>query len=100
VTHEPNLLLLREQVLFDKKRTAVDNLMASCGLDVYLHNANFEFLHMNVLRDYLAYEFEASNVLPGSPYDLERTVDDFVFLTFFVSRFVALFDAACSIARY
>ena len=87
VTHEPNLVLLREQVLFDKKRAQVNHLLASCGLDVYIHNANFEFLHMNVLRDYLAYEFETSNILPDSPYDLERTIDDFVFLTFFVSLF-------------
>ena len=86
VTHEPNLMLLREQVLFDKKRREIDTLAKTYGLDLYMFNPNFEFLQMNVLRDYLALEFETSNVVPSSPFDIERTLDDFVFLTFFVGN--------------
>lgn len=86
VTHEPNLVLLREQVLFDKKRRTVAPLAKKCGLDLYMFNPNFEFLHMNVLRDYLALELETSNVVSSSPFDIERTLDDFVFLTFFVGN--------------
>lgn len=84
-THEPNLVLLREQVVFEMSR---QKLLASSseGMDGYIHNANFEWLHMHVLRDYLAYEFETSCVVPSHPYDLESTVDDFVFLTFFVGN--------------
>jgi 20S proteasome subunit beta 5 len=41
---------------------------------------------MNVLRDYIALELETSNVVSTSPFDLERTIDDFVFLTFFVGN--------------
>ena len=85
-SHEPNLVLLREQVLFDKKRRAVEGLAKKYGLDLYLFNPNFEFLHMNVLRDYLALEFETSNVVSTSPFDIERTLDDFVFMTFFVGN--------------
>lgn len=82
-THEPNLVLLREQVLFDARRRAkAEDLAAS--IDSYLLNPNFEFLHMNVLRDYLAYEFETSNVVTDSPWDIEHCIDDFVFLTFLV----------------
>jgi 5'-3' exonuclease/20S proteasome alpha/beta subunit len=83
VTHEPNLFLLREQVIFDRRR---NDRLAAHGLDAYIHNPNFEFLHMNILRDYFAFEFETSNVWPESPYDLERTIDDFVFMTFFVGN--------------
>jgi 5'-3' exonuclease len=43
-------------------------------------------LHMGVLRDYLAFEFETSNVLGESPWDVEHTIDDFVFMTFFVGH--------------
>jgi 5'-3' exonuclease/20S proteasome alpha/beta subunit len=86
VTHEPNLVLLREQVIFDQRRRAQQIAQANHGLDLYIHNANFEFLHMNVLRDYLAFEFEASNVLPDSAFDLEAIIDDFVFMTFFVGN--------------
>ena len=126
-THEPNLLLLRERVIFDPRlRQARQNRIdmartnheeeqfgpeddtkdeedkdqegvssssvpatassARWDLALYLHNAHFEFLHMNVLRDYLALEFGTSNVVPESPYDLEATIDDFVFLTFLVGN--------------
>jgi len=86
VTHEPNLMLLREKIYFGKKGRQRTALGQKYGLDVYIHNPNFEFLHMNVLRDYLAFEFETSAVLPASPFDLERTIDDFVFLTFLVGN--------------
>ena len=83
VTHEPNLCIFRERVIFDShKRT----IYADMGLDVYLHNCHFEWLHMSVLRDYLMYEFETTPALPNSDFDRERTIDDFVFLTFFVGN--------------
>lgn len=83
-THEPNLMLLREQVVFDKRALKRDALAQTMGLDLYLFNANFEFLHMNVLRDYLAYDLET--ILPNSRFDLERTIDDFVLLSMFVGN--------------
>jgi 5'-3' exonuclease/20S proteasome alpha/beta subunit len=86
VTHEPNLVLLREQVIFDQRRRARETAQVNHGLDLYIHNPNFEFLHMNILRDYLAYEFEASNVVPDSAFDLEHIIDDFVFMTFLVGN--------------
>lgn len=89
VTHEPNLILLREEVLFGMRRTRQERMTASClqdSLSLYIHNEAFEFLHMTILRDYLAYEFETSNVVPGSPWDIEHVVDDFVFMTFFVGN--------------
>ncbi|GKY97941.1 hypothetical protein MPSEU_000752100 [Mayamaea pseudoterrestris] len=84
-THEPNLMLLREQVLFDKRAVDRDDMAGEIpSLDFYLFNANFELLHMNVLRDYLAYELET--ILPDNPFCLERSIDDFVFLTFLVGN--------------
>eukprot|EP00537_Pseudo-nitzschia_pungens_P003083 CAMPEP_0172377958 /NCGR_PEP_ID=MMETSP1060-20121228/69177_1 /TAXON_ID=37318 /ORGANISM="Pseudo-nitzschia pungens, Strain cf. cingulata" /LENGTH=1633 /DNA_ID=CAMNT_0013105669 /DNA_START=559 /DNA_END=5457 /DNA_ORIENTATION=+ len=100
LTHEPNMLLLREKVVFNmssarlekahaaeaasKDKAASSSLTSS--LDTYIYNPHFEFLHLQVLRDYLAYEFETSNVLSSSPWDLERTIDDFVFLTFLIGN--------------
>jgi 5'-3' exoribonuclease 2 len=60
----------------------------------------FQFLHVNVLREYLDLEFRhdlereiaaaASSSQPGGAagvaYDLERVIDDFVFLCFFVGN--------------
>ncbi|KAL3917926.1 MAG: hypothetical protein SGILL_004483 [Bacillariaceae sp.] len=85
-THEPNMVLLRERVIFNINQQRLEEAKVADALDTYLHNSHFEFLHMGVLRDYLAYEFETSNVISDSPWDLERTIDDFVFLTFLVGN--------------
>jgi 5'-3' exoribonuclease 1 len=75
-THEPNLVLLREQVVFDSKRKP-DTIQD------YVFNGCFELLHMNVLRDYFSYEFETAI---SDDWDLEHCIDDFVFMTFFVGN--------------
>jgi 5'-3' exonuclease len=85
-THEPNLVLLRERVLFNMTKQKLTQAASGNSLDAYIQNPHFEFLHMGVLRDYLAYEFETSNVLQESPWDLEHVIDDFVFMTFFVGN--------------
>ena len=116
-THEPNLVLLRERVVFsmakrrvmeaasavaasssssstssstestsEKSSTAGAVTMKNGALDAYIHNPHFEFLHMGVLRDYIAFELETSNVLADSSWDIERTIDDFVFITFLVGN--------------
>ena len=100
LTHEPNMVLLREKVIFNMTTVRLEKAHAaeaaaamesssssvSASLDTYIHNPHFEFMHLQVLRDYLAYEFETSNVLSSAPWDLERTIDDFVFLTFLIGN--------------
>ena len=101
VTHEPNMVLLREKVVFNMSSARLEKAHAaeaarrtnessssnlSSSLDTYIYNPHFEFLHLQVLRDYLAYEFETSNVLSSSPWDIERTIDDFVFMTFLIGN--------------
>lgn len=108
-THEPHFALLREEVIFDQSRKKEQQKVAearskmdrdaqnelpdgiasdkvSTSIDSYIHNSNFELLHIPILRDYLAYEFETRDVLPNSPFDLEQTIDDFVFMTFIVGN--------------
>jgi 5'-3' exonuclease len=103
-THEPNFCLLREEVIFEEGRKVAalakhrrssteedgsnggSSASLSASLDAYMHNSNFELLHMSLLRDYLAYEFETNDVVPSSPFDIESTIDDFVFMTFFVGN--------------
>jgi 5'-3' exonuclease len=113
-THEPHFVLLREEVVFDQSRKreqqklmegrakmhrdkvsggvgtkdviGVASEKVSASIDSYIHNSNFELLHMPILRDYLSYEFETREVLPNSPFELEKTIDDFVFMTFIVGN--------------
>jgi 5'-3' exonuclease len=111
-THEPHFCLLREEVVFDIGRkkaiqslaklenqrelndvkdvetldTTSDQPPLSAAIQSYIHNSNFELLHLSVLRDYLALEFETSEFYPSSRYQLEQTIDDFVFLTFLVGN--------------
>ena len=80
-THEPNLVLLRERVVFDSHRR-----MQLAGIDSYLHNIHFEWFHLSILRDYLMYDLETPPAVPDSPFCRERTLDDFVFLTFLVGN--------------
>lgn len=58
----------------------------SGAVQSYIHNANFELLHISVLREYLGLEFDTAEFFPKSPYQLEPTIDDFVFMTFFVGN--------------
>jgi len=46
----------------------------------------FVFVHLNVLREYLEYEFADSFDNTAVEFDMERVVDDFVFLCFFVGN--------------
>lgn len=110
-THEPNFCLLREEVIFDQARkrrmqlasTNTSNVNQEThkgvdkgstpssilmnSIDSYVNNASFELLHMSILRDYIAFEFETKEVLPeNSSFELEPTIDDFVFMTFFVGN--------------
>ncbi len=111
-THEPHFCLLREEVVFDMARKKAVKALAklenqkeldddsqdetetaaaaqaplSAAIQSYIHNSNFELLHLSVLRDYLALEFETSEFYPSSKYKLEPTIDDFVFMTFLVGN--------------
>jgi 5'-3' exonuclease len=58
----------------------------SGAVQSYIHNANFELLHLSLLREYLGLEFETAEFYPNSRYQLEPTIDDFVFMTFFVGN--------------
>jgi 5'-3' exonuclease/20S proteasome alpha/beta subunit len=83
ITHEPNLCILREKIIFGQKQRSI---LTSMGLEVYTQNCHFEWLHMSVLRDYLMFEFETAPAIPKSSFNLENTIDDFVFLTFIVGN--------------
>ncbi|KAM7200560.1 XRN 5'-3' exonuclease N-terminus domain containing protein [Naviculisporaceae sp. PSN 640] len=102
-THEPHFRVLREDVFFQDSKVKLCQLCGQKG-----HNAQncrgeakekdgefdekdkqpflkpFIWLHVSILREYLAVELNVPN-LPFQ-FDLERALDDWVFMCFFVGN--------------
>jgi len=72
-THEINFHILREEVTFGGKR------QAGVGPKPYT------YLHLNILREYLATELHPQLHVPFE-WNLERAIDDWIFLIFFVGN--------------
>lgn len=102
-THEPHFTIIREKCRPNNPRPCdicnqLGHEMKDCtGLDQeenedYIKNTSsiitekqsFIFVHLYVLREYLAIDLAMPN-LPF-PYDLDRAIDDWVFLCFFVDN--------------
>lgn len=80
VTHEPHFCLLREVIDFNFNFSGQKTLKA---VKKFTKESDFQLLHLSVLREYLWIEFCRDG--DGS-YDLERVIDDFVFMTFLVGN--------------
>lgn len=79
LSHEPHFALLREEVTFGrgKKKTSATNNPET---------QHFYLMHLSLMREYLDKEFlELRDTLPF-PYDLERLIDDFILMAFFVGN--------------
>jgi 5'-3' exoribonuclease 1 len=72
VSHEPHFVLLREEVTFGRR--------PSKGKDAHTP-VRFQLLYINLLRECFDEEFKME--LPYG-YDLERVIDDFILMCFFV----------------
>ncbi|CAI6100238.1 hypothetical protein V2G26_008452 [Clonostachys chloroleuca] len=79
LSHDPHFCLLREEVTFGR---------ASKTKSKELEHQNFYLLHLCIVREYLELEFQelkTDNSL-GFPFDLERVIDDFILMAFFVGN--------------
>lgn len=79
VTHEPHFTILREVVDFSG---GFRNKNALKTVKKFTKESDFQLLHLSVLREYLYLEFCKAE----GKFDLERTIDDFVFMTFLVGN--------------
>eukprot|EP01031_Cornospumella_fuschlensis_P004108 gene4108-5134_t len=114
-THEPNFFILREKVFFGKNNggggpgnnqqsknmAAAQQLLHAQGGggqgsgsflpytvpgQEWVYAKPLEMLYISVLREYLAAEFHGLSFTLPFGYDLERVIDDFIFLCFFVGN--------------
>eukprot|EP00916_Digyalum_oweni_P014833 GHVL01024268.1.p1 GENE.GHVL01024268.1~~GHVL01024268.1.p1 ORF type:complete len:1581 (+),score=236.97 GHVL01024268.1:171-4913(+) len=83
VSHEPHFALLREKVVFGRRRTET---IESRELKT---NEKFQLLHISLLREYLDLEFcPTQKVETNTSYmhDAERVIDDFILFCFLVGN--------------
>lgn len=79
LSHDPHFCLLREEVTFGR---------ASKTKSKELEHQNFYLLHLCMVREYLEMEFQelqAEGALKF-PFDLEKVIDDFILMAFFVGN--------------
>ena len=79
LSHDPHFCLLREEVSFGRKDQKKSK---------ELEHQNFYLMHLCIVREYLELEFQElkePNVL-GFRFDMERVIDDFVLMAFFVGN--------------
>ncbi|KAJ3119413.1 hypothetical protein HK100_000328 [Physocladia obscura] len=82
LSHEPHFALLREEITFGGRGTAKKTL-ATANPD----SQNFYLMHLSIFREYLDMEFNIiQESLVGFEYSLERVIDDFILLSFFVGN--------------
>lgn len=75
-THERHFSLLREEVKFGKKSNK----------SVGVASTRFFLLHLSLMREYLEQEFIELKDQMRVPFDIEKTIDDWVFMGFLVGN--------------
>ncbi|KAK3679884.1 exonuclease II Exo2 [Recurvomyces mirabilis] len=79
LSHDPHFCLLREEVTFGRQGKAKNT---------ELEHQNFYLMHLCIVREYLELEFQQLKE-PGIlsvPFDMERVIDDFILMAFFVGN--------------
>jgi 5'-3' exoribonuclease 1 len=79
LSHDPHFCLLREEVTFGR---------ASKTKSKELEHQNFYLMHLCIVREYLELEFQEikKDGVLNFPFDMERVIDDFVLMAFFVGN--------------
>lgn len=79
LSHDPHFCLLREEVTFGRQSKAKSK---------ELEHQNFYLMHLCIVREYLELEFQElkEEGALAFPFDLERVIDDFILMAFFVGN--------------
>lgn len=79
LSHDPHFCLLREEVTFGRQ-----NQKKSKDIE----HQNFYLMHLCMVREYLELEFQELKepAVLDFPFDMERVIDDFILMAFFVGN--------------
>jgi len=79
LSHDPHFCLLREEVTFGRQNQKKSK---------ELEHQNFYLMHLCIVREYLELEFQELKepAIMGFPFDMERVIDDFILMAFFVGN--------------
>lgn len=79
LSHDPHFCLLREEVTFGRQ---------SQKKSKELEHQNFYLMHLCIVREYLELEFQELKEPDALdfPFDMERVIDDFILMAFFVGN--------------
>ena len=80
LSHDPHFCLLREEVTFGR--------VSKQQKTKELEHQNFYLLHLCAVREYLELEFQDLHKTGALkfPFDMERVIDDFILMAFFVGN--------------
>lgn len=80
LTHEPNFTIIREEHEIRKiKQGGVQRIDIT-------KSSNFQIIYISLLREYMEHEFRLIEQGLKYPFNLERIIDDFIFICFFVGN--------------
>ena len=79
LSHDPHFCLLREEVTFGRQNQKKSK---------ELEHQNFYLMHLCMVREYLELEFQELKgpSMMNIPFDMERIIDDFILMAFFVGN--------------
>jgi len=80
ISHEPHFALLREEIIFGRQKKSDSNSVFN------FESQLFYLLHTANLREYINAEFTMLKKVKGFDFDLEKIIDDFALMTFFVGN--------------
>ncbi|KAK1760791.1 hypothetical protein QBC47DRAFT_14455 [Echria macrotheca] len=78
LSHDPHFCLLREEVTFGPQKSKTPTL----------EHQKFYLMHLCIVREYLELEFQdlKKEGAMDFPFDMERVIDDFILMAFFVGN--------------
>ncbi|KAI3504258.1 hypothetical protein L1887_32805 [Cichorium endivia] len=86
-THEIHLSILRQPDLNQRQKRTTKSMnsldMSTVSKQTPLVKKQYQFLHVWILREYLNHDLRIENLPEKFEYDVERLIDDFIFICFF-----------------